>query len=350
MLARTAIAALTVALLLCGVELFARTLGSASDAATRANIASLRAAVLDDEGRARPHPHLGYWRAGRIENGAPIPFVGEPPFDRERPDGVLRVACLGGSTTANAYPLYLRSELMERTGGPVQMLNFGVDAWTSAESLTNYFLNVADWEPDIVVYLHAVNDARPRSVRGFERDYSHYRRPWTGWGLPAWERVLLRHSDAYAAHVLPKFRKWPVYQRVDRFYAEPHLRTRWELQPDTAGSYLRNIRAVLDHVQRRGATAVLMTMPHNPDPSLHTGAGADHSLANLHGLLEHNELLREIATEQGYVLIDLARMSEQRPEALVPQFEDLVHLFDAGQRTEASWIAAAIEDAGVLAR
>lgn len=89
-----------------------------------------------------------------------------------KPEGTLRIVCMGGSTTYStgvkdnkmAYPALLEKELKDRDYSNVEVINSGVGAWTSWESLINFEFRILDLEPDIIIVYHAVNDITARMV------------------------------------------------------------------------------------------------------------------------------------------------------------------------------------------
>lgn len=108
------------------------------------------------------------------------------PLDR-RP-GVLRVLCLGGSTTyggsvalpSHAYPAVL--EKIIRTNLPpayvdVEVINAGLTWGTSAELLTHYHFKFHYYRPDIVVINTGGNDAEGYTLPYYHPDNSNWRQP-----------------------------------------------------------------------------------------------------------------------------------------------------------------------------
>jgi lysophospholipase L1-like esterase len=89
-----------------------------------------------------------------------------------KPADTFRIVCLGGSTTyttavedANlSYPAILETQLKERGYKNIEVVNAGVGAYTSFESLVNFQFRVLDIEPDMVIVYHAVNDILTRIV------------------------------------------------------------------------------------------------------------------------------------------------------------------------------------------
>lgn len=116
------------------------------------------------------------------------PSDSPPIADDERPRNSLKVLALGGSTTFNGrlpeedrYPAQLQRLLADSLPGTdVEVLNGGMDWYTSRHSLINYTTRMQHWKPDVVIVMHAINDI----VRSFEDvrysageykdDYSHY--------------------------------------------------------------------------------------------------------------------------------------------------------------------------------
>jgi len=111
--------------------------------------------------------------------------------------GVLRIACLGGSTTWDDwYPRALEESMnafLESHDTPFdscEVLNLGMASWTSMESLLNYTLRGVHLKPRIIVIYHGINDAFAGCILPGETarpDYSHWRTPWTVVPRPVWD-------------------------------------------------------------------------------------------------------------------------------------------------------------------
>lgn len=150
------------------------------------------------------HPYLpyalnpGYHSADGLNRVNALGYRGDETT-REKPAGVFRIACLGGSTTYTAvddyrlsYPYLLGQALRERHGHPeVEVVNAGVSGYTTWESLVNFQYRVLDLEPDLIVVYHAVNDAKARLIdpAGYVGDNSGYRRPLSV-EYSLWEKSL----------------------------------------------------------------------------------------------------------------------------------------------------------------
>ena len=93
-------------------------------------------------------------------------------FNIPKDDATYRIFTLGGSTTygegilpEQAYPALLQEILHEEYGYThVEVVNAGVNAYSSFDSLANLTYHVLDDEPDMLIIYHGVNDVRARLV------------------------------------------------------------------------------------------------------------------------------------------------------------------------------------------
>ena len=118
-----------------------------------------------DSGLSIPTP--GYRRAGALVNVNvnSLGFRGQE-FTAEKPQGVIRVACLGASTTFCAeasrdemsWPHRLQEILRARCGSHIEVINAGVPGYTVEESLRNLTHRVLRLNPDIIIVYHGNND------------------------------------------------------------------------------------------------------------------------------------------------------------------------------------------------
>ncbi len=262
----------------------------------------------------------------------------------QRKPGVPRIACLGGSTTegedegrTGAFPHLLQEILSQRLGGPVEVMNFGISGWTSAESMVNYFLNVQDFEPDVVIVHHAVNDVRPRLWPNYRTDYAHFRRPWTEPSYGAVGRFLIRSSVLVAALELKRHADFTLNALVGVPLEDTARQMEQsQLLPETTRAFRRNIESIAAHVEAVGGKALLATMPASPFDKHYPGVVGERIRP---GLREHNEILRNLAQAEGWALVDLERKFQAREAELSKHFKDHVHVTRAGNRVKAEMIS-----------
>lgn len=99
---------------------------------------------------------------------APEPWY--PPYSKEKPAGLLRVACIGGSTVVGppfpdrAFPRVLEALLATcRGGAPVEVMSAGVAGQYSQGELA-VLGEVLEFQPDVVVLYSCHNEFHRRNV------------------------------------------------------------------------------------------------------------------------------------------------------------------------------------------
>lgn len=292
-----------------------------------------------------PHAHLLYTFNPASSDVNSDGFLGEELPPREKPKGTLRIACLGASTTASgneesfrgSYPFFLQEELTAALDQPVEVLNFGVNAWTTAETLVNYVLNVQDFAPDIVLIHHAVNDAGPRFYPGYRSDYSHYRKSWELPPKHGLDRLLTEASDLWAwVRSRKHFRTIDVAYAVNRPFRQGTSQIReGHFPPGSEYAFVRNIRTIVELTRGAGGMAVLVTMPCDD-------RDAPEGEAVTLGVHENNAELRRLAADEGIPLIDLEKSMPITDPRVAQSYVDRVHFEPDGNRMKAEHIAEAL--------
>lgn len=138
------------------------------------------------------------------------PFLQMPPneyeYSAQKDTNTLRILCLGGSTTRNVridtmqrYPSVLHEILKKEVNGKkVEVLNAGMDWYTSKHSNINYTLYCRDFKPDVVILMHAINDLyrsfSPKSlaVGEYKSDYTHFYGPSIAGAKPPSFEALIK--------------------------------------------------------------------------------------------------------------------------------------------------------------
>jgi lysophospholipase L1-like esterase len=289
-----------------------------------------------------PHPHTVYRRSPSMDGVNSRGFF-DTEWPLERTPGVPRILCLGGSTTeggndrghAGSYPYQLREILGQSLGGPVEVFNAGISSWTSAEILAAWTLELQDLCPDLVIMHEAVNDSEPRNWPGFKSDYSHYRHEWRPPRLSAPSRWLAERSDFYAWLILdgqsPTLDDLTTHPRRGKLGFD-----QGRFPPGSELPYRRNLTSLLLGARQVGADFVFATLPFD----LRFEDRGERSMAHFWaGILEHNQIMRELAREHGALLVDLEAESRRARELLEPHFIDMVHVDPEGNRLKALRIA-----------
>ncbi len=308
----------------------------ASDAA-REHVVHIEQSAYPLHTRHIAHPFLEYIGNPLHHRGNNLGFSGRD-FAYAKDEGVVRVACVGGSTTESGYPEQLEDYLNEH-GVTEQVLyeafNFGVSGWSSFQVSINFMLNVTDFEPDYVVVHSAWNDFDRQldpcdrgdlmyivGARGYEEGPNLLE----GWALHL--SVIYRLARE---RLLPVVRAQqdttPNIQLPDH---DPRL------CPDRDGhwAYRRNIRNTVALALAHGIRPVLTTQPYTTDPSMADPDVASHvDICNTH--------VRTLAQEFGdeVVLVDL---DEKMTSASNAEFIDFGHLTVQGRGLKARYIGSAI--------
>ncbi len=233
--------------------------------------------------RVVPHPYLAY--AGRpdfrVEPTEKAPLLvshnslglNGPETTWEKPEGVYRIVCLGGSSTYGIgpsstftnWPVVLQQELNLRgLAKPVEVLNLGLQGYSTFESQVNLALRGVEFRPDLVLVYHTINDMRCALYPGVVRDNTHWRAVWPV-ERPDRVRDALETSYTflalrrYATDWLARQRDLGTYVIVDfgkylpDFYAQP-------TDPDLGFSnFRRNLVSIVGMARAHGAEVLLAT-------------------------------------------------------------------------------------------
>lgn len=105
----------------------------------------------------------------------------------DKPEGTLRVLCLGGSSTygeavssdENTWPSQLGTLLNKAsTSEDFEVINLGVPGYTTFESLTQLATLGLELQPDVVLIYHAMGDLRAVLADSVAPDNTHFRTNW----------------------------------------------------------------------------------------------------------------------------------------------------------------------------
>jgi hypothetical protein len=287
-----------------------------------------------------PHPHLVYTGNPKAKHNRDG-FLGRNRTLEKQPNTV-RVACLGGSTTYGIYnwPRQLRVLLNDDSdtdGRSYEVFNFGLPGYTSLESLVNLAINVQDYEIDILVIHHALNDLMPRLYPEMERDYRHFRKIYRPIG-PV-ERFLTGHSALFVFTSKRLGRRFSLAD-VSMTVNDPNPGN--PFQPDSLNPntriFRRNLETIVSLARSTGMQPVLTTMPYSLDPAKLPAFWAISHEVKVTGMREHNAIIREIAAERDVLLVDLDREMTGRES----YFIDHIHCDGTGRIKKAELIRAAL--------
>lgn len=302
-----------------------------------ASLGQLQKKYVHAKPRYRPHRYLGHYLTPdyvRGKNKHNSLGYRSDEIEVPKPKGQFRIVCMGGSTTYTtevedyrlSYPSLLETELKSRGYDNVRVVNAGVGAWTSWESLINFELRILDLEPDMIIIYHSVNDILSRLVwppEAYRGDNSGSTRPVV-MSMPSILEysTLLRYLMIRADLIKPHssidrhlgappdtyYAKEFYDQKVKHTYPDGTFKTvsaKEMLLTNKPIYFKRNIEHIALIANHRGIKTVLATFAYSPEfTDEPTVASEEYQAA----YVEMNETLKSIAQEMGVNLFDFARL------------------------------------------
>ena len=296
----------------------------------------------------------------------------EPSKVYDQPD--KEIFFLGGSTTfcefvdENArFPTLTARLISEKTSLKINGYNGGMSFNNSLHSINTLLNKVIPQSPDIVVMMHATNDAFTLAT------YESYFKPGS---RNVANLIELPQPPAGLRSVAKGFRDllFPnLYSAVQKSFAkaghaaastdlieEKNLGSKFKGEDFYVEKFEQNLRIFISICQDAGIEPVLMTqanrLTENPDPAVKNYIGflqglgqSAHSDDTGHYLplnyaqfarLEHafNEAMRRVGAGRNVLVIDLEKNIPQTKEFIY----DAVHFTEAGSRKAAEIIAASL--------
>jgi len=250
------------------------------------------------------HPFTGFTFAPNLEFQAshsnqkakPVISVDEYSFltnarnyEFKKSAGEIRIATIGGSTTANINLTYEenwpgRLGILLQEAYPhkkIKIINAGVPGFDTAQSIGNLALRVMPFNPDIVIIYHGYNDLKAiRADRKFSPDYAHiHKKPYGYHKQPGILIRWLNHSmfyvrtrNKYRDHVRIRNKynkragnKKPVNQKKT---AGSNKRRLVYIPPDAVRTFEQHVRSLVAIADAGGAKVVLSSFATLHDPYL----------------------------------------------------------------------------------
>lgn len=252
------------------------------------------------------------------------------------------VAFIGGSTTeCSAVREDLRfpalvSTLLEKRGLKVDTLNAGRSGNTLQNGLTNLVEHIVDDRPDVVVVMHVANDVGVLTTG----DGTYPRKEVTSGvraGLRGALQLAARHSS-FVGIVRQVSTISRLEPKATNFAASRFAGAK---VPD-ARPFEARLRAFIGVCKGFGIVPVLVT---EPLATVRTSLTPD--WANPDSQDVFNYVVRQVAAQEGVVLLDLSRhLVENVPgyERPMQVFYDAMHVTDAGSRIYADFLAGGLAE------
>jgi lysophospholipase L1-like esterase len=206
-------------------------------------------------------------------------FRGEE-ITKTKPDGTYRIFVVGGSTVLCDKASYEQShvrileKLLQRhyqDTMKIEVMNAGNSWHTSEHSLIKYLFKIKDYDPDLIILWHAINDLyrsfAPQRLarREFQTDYSHF------WG--PFSNIIMEHFDAEAgfyptitlhSHIGDRFvhvlKTWP-YSDIRNAIQARRNREIDVFEFPSRASFTRNLTSLIHIMQDDRVELVLATQP-----------------------------------------------------------------------------------------
>lgn len=212
-------------------------------------------------------------------------LAGDNGLTPEKPADEIRVACIGGSTTAcinlpfeQAWPGRLGA-LLQRAlpNSRVRVINAGVPGFDTAQSVGNLILRVLPFAPDLVIVYHGYNDLKAvRPDRPFRADYSHiHTTPYGYRPTPPVLVRLLNHSMFYV-RLRNRYRRHRLEQQGAGATAAAAADGRLAAVPAEArAAFCQHVTSMVAAAQASGSRVLLAGFATLHDPGLDLSRPAD---------------------------------------------------------------------------
>lgn len=282
-------------------------------------------------------------------------------FKPEKLANEIRIATIGGSTTANVHlsyeenwPGYLGMLVQDALpDNKITVINAGVPGYDSAQSIGNLALRVMPLKPDVVIIYHAYNDLKAiRANIKFNPDYSHiHHTPFGFHQEPNFIIRLLNYSMFYV-RTRNQYRKYVAKKNYFGNYNNMKLgKNRLEDIPKEAlVTFKQHIRSLISIAKAEGSKVILSSFAtlHNPhmdftstdqikklselekvelDMIMHFIPGLQLS-SIFEGIIKYNDMLKRIAIKEKTGWVDNASLIPHKEKFFV----DRVHFSSEGAK------------------
>ena len=315
---------------------------------------------------AKPHPYVPYVNKpffkirGNITPNYPLNkgkftycnlttnsmgFANGPNGDKEvsfdKPNNLYRINCIGASTTGNyisengknySYPLELEKLLKIKFSKEVEVNNFGIGGYNSADILVRFILEIIETKPDMIIIYHGHNDIRSYLTPNFKHDYSHSK---VNLGENYWKFKLGQKIPflpfKFANFVLEKWFPIEVRNSLLDFVSRGDLDL--DINPHKGLQvYKRNLEYIIEICKNRNIDIVLSTYAH----FLHKGIKDSKLHLKIKDIIsKENEIIRDLARLHELTIVDNAKLIPSDEK----YFVDSLHFTPIGMKLLAKNIA-----------
>lgn len=312
----------------------------------------------------QPHHYLGYVTTYNYETSEnrhnSLGFRGDE-ISIEKPEGIYRIVAIGASTTygtsvdrpEDSYPARLEQYLQDNGYPNVEVINAGVGAYTSHETLMNLQFRVLELEPDLIILYQGSNDIHARLVwppGDYRGDNSGFRTPLIqDTTLPyIWEySTILRIIGIQLGWTTSQSGlEWSVFRYSSSSYYPDIERQMYGgiyptgifseipgdemLQVNPPVNFERNLRSMIASANANDADMLLLSYV------LFTKANwyKARSKPYVFGTNQHNEITQQVAEDMNAYFFDLVEVFPQKDK----YFADGRHMTPEGNTERAKWV------------
>lgn len=277
----------------------------------------------------QPHPYLSYSRSDTFYRDDGIQ-IGDQFYTFHKPDDVVRIACLGGSTTMQTHPLYMKEYLeLDFDDVKYEVMDFGCNSWTSQESLINYLLRVQDFDPDYMILHHGINDMRPRVYPKYYPDYSHFRSSWSD---QTGSIIRYGASFSFTVNSILYFKGITPFD-IQNYVCQILPASQYVESPaiETMRSFKRNIDTISTLATTNNTTVILAPISYQPELL---------SKSEINMVEQHINYLLEYAKNENIISIDTRWIFQNNTDVFI----DPVHLNREGIQINTILFSTIIRD------
>lgn len=175
-----------------------------------------------------------------------------------------------------------------------EVLNAGGTAFSTAHALVNIELKLVEYNPDIILLMHNINDASVNSfLKGATSDYSNkYLQPY-------FLNPQLQGSLSFTGFLMQFILLTKLLTKLGLQHLLEYERPEVNVNNDYKyGIHLfkRNLAAIASICKLHDIDLVLLSQPHSMEP---------HPYTTIEEFLAYNEAISEVATEKSVYFIDL---------------------------------------------
>jgi hypothetical protein len=280
-----------------------------------------------------------------------------PEIVQPKPAGTFRIVAMGSSSTygiglnwQETYPAQLEKLLRERYGySKVEVINAGVAAYTSWETLVNFEFRVLDLQPDMIISYDWINDVVARLVDPKRYNSMNAERGvWQSDLAPLPFSALYRYVAIDAGWMPnPAFADWQIRTESDverctdtTFCANLGLTPQQVLDANPPVYFERNLRNLIALAKANGVQVVLSSWTYYPSP---LPGSSDPMITRDYAqqaVAQHNGIVQRLAADNGVPFYDLHRSFPQNASYWL----DEMHLSVTGSHEQAAEYAKFLVD------